>query len=243
MTEKRRIFLVAFALIALASIVLSHSLVGRFTITAYKVDGITQTYSVERNLLSSLGRSRFSFSKRKLRESLLNLPYIEEAVVKVRGNSIIINGIEKKEGLIITDGENWYFYSDTFYPIEGKDVQDLRKNYLVLLFEQEFLSRALSSTFGNEELKMIDTLKGLKESSCLITKAEYDNNNSSVFSGSLLLRLDTVGATLLLCDIREIERLEETLGIIEEEYMNSKDRVSREETKYVLQNGSLVRMR
>ena len=243
MTKKRGIFLIALSLTALLALVLPRSLRGKFTLSKYTLDGIPSTYSVESSVLSCLGRSRLSLNSRKLRANVMSLPYIENVSVKVRGNSILLSGSMAEDAIIITDGDNWYFYSDEIYQLEKKDVGDLRKQYIVLLFENDYLQSALSSSFSSEEMKMIDTLRSLKESSCLITKAEYDNNNSSVFSGSLLLGLDDIRSSLVLYDIREIGRLEETLGIIKGEYYNSKDRVSSEETEYVLQNGSLVRLR
>ena len=243
MTNKRGIFLIALSLTALLALVLPRSLRGKFTLSKYTLDGIPSTYSVESNVLSCLGRSRLSLNSRKLRANVMSLPYIENVSVKVRGNSILLSGSMAEDAIIITDGDNWYFYSDEIYQLEKKDVGDLGKQYIVLLFEKDYLQSALSSSFSSKEMKMIDTLRSLKESSCLITKAEYDNNNSSVFSGSLLLGLDDIRSSLVLYDIREIGRLEETLGIIEGEYYNSKDRVSSEETEYVLQNGSLVRLR
>ena len=243
MTKKKGIFLIALSLTALLALVLPRSLRGKFTLSKYTLDGIPSTYSVESNVLSCLGRSRLSLNSRKLRANVMSLPYIENVSVKVRGNSILLSGSMAEDAIIITDGDNWYFYSDEIYQLEKKDVGDLGKQYIVLLFEKDYLQSALSSSFSSKEMKMIDTLRSLKESSCLITKAEYDNNNSSVFSGSLLLGLDDIRSSLVLYDIREIGRLEETLGIIEGEYYNSKDRVSSEETEYVLQNGSLVRLR
>ncbi len=243
MTKKRGIFLIVLTLAAFLALLLPRSLRGKLTLSKYTLNGIPSTYSIESCVLSCLGRSRLSLNSRKLRASIMSLPYIDDVSVKVRGNSLLLSGNMAEDAIIITDGDNWYFCSDGIYQLERKDVGDLRGEYIVLLYEKDYLQRALSSSFSSEEMKMIDTLRSLKESSCLITKAEYDNNNSSVFSGSLLLGLDGIRSSLVLYDIREIGRLEETLGIIEGEYYNSKDRVSGEETEYVLQNGSLVRLR
>ena len=84
------------------------------------------------------------------------------------------------------------------------------------------------------------TLSQAFESSGLITNAEYDNNKPSIFSGTLTLYLDNIEAVLYIKDLRKVDRLEECLEIIKEEYFSSKDRMSERAKEYVLDDSLKV---
>ena len=84
------------------------------------------------------------------------------------------------------------------------------------------------------------TLSHAFESSGLITNAEYDNNKPSIFSGSLTLYLDSVEAVLIIKDLRKVDRLEECLEIIKEDYISSNDRMLERAKEYVLDDSLMV---
>ena len=243
MTKRRNITVIMVTLLFLCALVLSYGMKGRFTLEEYSFSSTFTTYSMERTVLKVIGKNRLGVSKGEIRDTLESLPYIEKAGVSVKGTALKINAEEKDEGLIITDGERWYFYSDGLSALDLRDVYPLSKRYLVLTVESSLLSSFLTSSFGSEEVKMIDTLKCVKPDSALITKAEYDNNNSNVYSGSLRLTLSSLNASLVIKDIRDISRVDEAVSIMETEYSESSDRLSGVTTEYVLSDGMLIRMR
>lgn len=243
MRYRTLLFSIPASILVLLTVLLSFRFMGAFTISSFTVEGMEATYNIEHYLLPAEGRNRSAVSLKAIKKKIEKLPYIESASIKMKGKIVKVDCTPVEDGLVITDGSDYYFYSDTLAAIDGKDVYELSDRYIVLYMEKDLLSLFLSSSFGSEELKMIDTLKGLKEHSCLITKAEYDNNNSSIFSGSLVLGLDSINSLLTLNDIRNIDRLEESLGIIESEYINSKDKLSGVRSGYLLSSGMLVKTR
>ena len=243
MTKRRNITVIMVTLLFLCALILSYGMKGRFSLEEYSFSSEFTTYSMERTALKVIGKNRLGVSKGGIRDTLESLPYIDKALISVKETVLEINAAEKEEGLIITDGERWYFYSDSLSSIDSRDVYPLSMRYLVLNVESSLLSSFLSSSFGSEEVKMIDTLKSVKPDSALITKAEYDNNNSSVYSGSLRLTLSSLNASLVIKDIRDISRVDEAVSIMETEYSESSDRLSGVTTEYVLSDGMLIRMR
>lgn len=243
MMKRRNITVIMVTLLFLCALILSYGMKGRFTLENYSFSSSFLTYSMERTALKVIGKNRLGVSKGGISNALESLPYIEKAGVSVKGTELVVTATETEEGLMITDGERWYFYSETLSSIDRSDVYPLSKRYLVLTVESSLLSSFLSSSFGSEEVKMIDTLKSVRPDSALITKAEYDNNNSSVYSGSLRLTLSSLNASLVIKDIRDISRLDEAVSIMETEYSESSDRLSGVTTEYVLSDGMLIRMR
>ena len=243
MTVRRNITVIMVTLLFLCALILSYGMKGRFTVSSFSLTSIFSTYSMECTALRNIGRNRFSLNASRIRNNIESLPYVSLCTVSVIGTELVIDVQEKEDGLIITDGERWYFCSDSLSPLDRRDVHPLSSRYLVLTVSNSLLSSFLSSSFGSGEVKMIDTLKTLKTDSALITKAEYDNNNSSVYSGSLRLTLSSLNASLVINDIRDISRLDEAVGIMKTEYSHSSDRLSGESMEYVLTDGMLIRMR
>jgi hypothetical protein len=243
MTKRRNITVIMVTLLFLCALILSYGMKGRFTLEEYSFSSAFTTYSMERTALKVIGKNRLGVPRGGIRDTLESLPYIGKVVISVKGTVLEINAEEKDEGLIITDGERWYFYCDALSSLDSRDIYPLSKRYLVLNVESTLLSSFLTSSFGSEEVKMIDTLKSVRPDSALITKAEYDNNNSSVYSGSLRLTLSSLNASLVIKDIRDISRLDEAVSIMETEYSESSDRLSGVTTEYVLSDGMLIRMR
>ncbi len=243
MTGRRLITVIMVTLLFLCALILSYGMKGRFTLSSFSFSSSFLTYSMERTALKVIGKNTLSVSRSGIRDTIESLPYMETVRVGVKGTELTVDAAEKEEGLVITDGERWYFYSETLSSLDRRDVRPLLERYLVLGVESSLLSSFLSSSFGSEELKMIDTLKSVRPDSALITKAEYDNNNSSVYSGSLRLTLSSLNASLVIKDIRDISRLDEAVSIMETEYSESSDRLSGVSTEYVLSDGMLIRMR
>ena len=236
MMKKKYIILFFILLFSSFLLMLSLNLKGNLKITDWSIINLPDTWNIEHNLLLSEGKRKILFSKRSVERSVEALPYIKSADVKINGNTVNLSGVIK-EGLIILSGYKWYFYSDELYALDKRDVYDIKDEYIILVVDE------IELLLGKAEKRMIESLISLSSSNCLITSAEYDNNNSSVFSGSLTVNLDSISSKLVIGDIREIDRLEEALKIIENEYLKSKDRLGGEIIEYSLSSGSLIKMR
>lgn len=243
MRAKKSIIVMAISIVSAAMVLLSLSLMGFSKISAASYDGILKTYSVERAVLRALGRSRFNLIYSGIRKEIEELPYISSCTLSRKGETIALDGEIVEDGVIITDKENYYFYYDTLLPLDKRDVGVLKDDYTLLYVEPSLLEEFIFSDFGADEKKMINTLKNLKSQFGLITTAEYDNNNSSVFSGSLVVKLPLYNATLVVEDIRDASRIGEALLLIEKEYQESKDRVSGDYNEYRVSQNLLMKMR
>lgn len=237
MTKKRFLLLFSAFFLSLFMLFLSERMIGEAEITSFNIKGLPDTWNIEREMLSILGRNKNLLSKRKLERTIEGLPYVDSADIIINSNGMELSGERVKDAVIIYDGSNYYFYTGELEILDRRDVYDIVDDYILLVVDSSFLIST-----GTGEKMMMNTLKGLETSNRLITRAEYDNNNSSAFSGSLTLSLDSVSAVLVVEDIREIDRLEEALKIIENEYLESKERFG-EKNEYLLSSGSLIKMR
>ena len=243
MKAKSSITLIALFLAALVLLYLSYGLVGSFTLENWTLEGLPQTYSVESVLLGAMGRNRLAVSKKDMEKTISGLPYVENVSVKTKGKTLRVSGESIKDAIVITDGDEWYLWSEGFSSLDRRDASALSESLLVLRIDSDILSSALSYSFSRSEEKMMDTLIQLGHSSNLITTAEYGNNNSGGYPLSLKLGLDSLSSTLILVDAGDAERLEEALGIIENEYAQRNDRLSGVRTEYVLTGGRLIETR
>ncbi len=243
MKTKSSITLIAVFLATLVLLYLSYGLVGKFTLEEWSLEGLPQTYSIESVLLGAMDRNRLSVSKREIAKTISDLPYVENVSVKTKGKTLFVEGEEKGDSLVITDGEKWYLWSDGFSLLDRRDASALSGYHAVLRVDSDILSSALDCSFSRTEEQMIAVLIQLTQSSNLITTAEYGNNNSGVYPLSLKLGLDSLSSTLILADAGDAERLEEALGIIENEYAQRTDRLSSVSTQYVLTGGRLIETR
>lgn len=243
MKVKNSLILSSVLVLALILLYLSYFLVGRFTLDSYSLSSIPLTYSVESFLLSALGRNRLSVSSKTIKSSLLSLEYVTSAEVLFRGKEIIVSGKIEEEGVIITDGERWYFFSSSLSPLSEKDVSVLSSSYTILRVDKELIESMIEYSPSRNELKMISILSQLKQSSNLITMAEYGNNEMVGYPLSLTLRLDSLSSALIVENISDAGRIEEALEIIENEYEQTERFTVGEWRTYVLSGGRLIETR
>ena len=243
MKVKASIVAISISITLAFLVLLSLSMMGDFEITSSSFDGIFRTYRVESAALKAVGRGRFNPVLKSIEKEIEALNYISSCKVTQKGQTVFVSGETVEDGIIISDRENYYFYSDNLSLLDKRDIGVLADNYTLLYVEPSLLEEFLSSLFGTDEKKMLSTLKDLKSQFGLITKAEYDNNNSSVFSGSLVLTLPSLDSVLVVEDIRDCSRIGEALEIIEKEYKESKDRVDVKFNEYRISQNLLMKMR
>ena len=86
MTRSRKIFFMSFSLLTIIFLILSASIVGRFTIKSVEVKEIPETWNVMSLLLREKGRNVLSLNKRGIKKEIEKLIYIERADVGVHDN-------------------------------------------------------------------------------------------------------------------------------------------------------------
>ncbi len=243
MSKKKSALIISVSVLPAVFVLISLFWMGSFKISSCSLDGIPGTYSVESALLRISGRSKLNlFFSTRVKE-IDALPYIADCRIESKGRTLTLLGDTVREAVIITDKKNYYFYSDSLIPLDKRDVNTLKDEYTLLYVEPALLEEFLFYDFGQDEKAMINTLKELKSQFGLITTAEYDNNNSSVFSGSLLVKLPSYNAILVLEDIRYCSRIGEALKIIERQYIKSNDRVNSGVSEYRISQNLLIKMR
>ena len=241
MKKKSYLYLLSFISLSLFVLLFSFLLKGKFLLESFSSPSFT-SYSIEKILLNAIGHNSLFISKGKLEREVESLSYVDKAEIEYLDGNIILSLLLSEDGVIITDRERYYFYSGSLTELDSRDSSDLRKKYTLLEVSSFFLNSLIDANSTNEEIKMLDTLKSLRQSS-LITKAEYGNNNSSIYSGSLRLFLDSIECVVIVDDIRFIERLDEALDILQEDYLSSKERLGEKENEFILSSSSLTKLR
>ena len=240
MTRSRKICFMSFSLLTIIFLILSASIVGRFTIKSVEVKEIPETWNVMSLLLREKGRNVLSLNKRGIKKEIEKLIYIERADVGVHDNVLTVTGILPQCGVLLYDGRRTAFVGECEKgEIDSKDYIALQGGFLTLEVTPVLFDIILGSN-DEKYTSLMMTLSHAFESSGLITNAEYDNNKPSIFSGTLTLYLDNIEAVLYIKDLRKVDRLEECLEIIKEEYFSSKDRMSERAKEYVLDDSLKV---
>ena len=240
MTRSRKIFFMSFSLLTIIFLILSASIVGRFTIKSVEVKEIPETWNVMSLLLREKGRNVLSLNKRGIKKEIEKLIYIERADVGVHDNVLTVTGILPQCGVLLYDGRRTAFVGECEKgEIDSKDYIALQGGFLTLEVTPVLFDIILGSN-DEKYTSLMMTLSHAFESSGLITKAEYDNNKTSIFSGSIVLKLDSVEAVLTINYLRKINRLEECLEIIKEDYNSSLDRMMETPKEYILDESLMV---
>lgn len=233
-------FLILFSILLL----LSFNMLGLFTCKDYLIQTVPKTYRIESELVKTIGKNSLLLNRREIKKSILNNPYITEVDLKLNKNTVIVDGEISNDGLIIVSDNSSYFYSDSLLSeLDYKDIYALKDYYIVLNIDKETLLFIQRYGISDELLSLLSSLSHESSLTRLITRAEYDNNNSSIFSGSLYLYLDQFEAILIIEDIREIDKIKEAILFIEKNYNDSKNRLNGERKKYLLSSSQLIEMR
>ena len=240
MTRSKKTCLLIFSILSIVFLILSTSIVGRFTIKGVEVDGIPRTWSAMSIVLSEKGRNILTVDRRRIKKEIENLLYVTSVSVSIENNTLRVNGLKPHSGVLLVDGTRTAFISDDNKGIvDSKDYYALKSSFLTIEVTPVLFNVIVESK-DEKYSSLMATLSHAFESSGLITKAEYDNNNSSIFSGSLVVYLDDLEAILNIKDLRKIDKLEECIEIIREEYYSSKNRMIENPKEYVLEDSLMV---
>ncbi len=233
-------FLILFSILLL----FSFNMLGHFTCKDYLIQRMPKTYTIESELVKTIGKNSLLLNRRDIKKTILNNPYITKVDLKLNKNTVILDGEISEAGLIIKSDNLSYFYCDGILSeLDYKDIYALKDYYIVLNIDRETLLFIQNYGISDELLSLLSSLSHESSLTRLITRAEYDNNNSSIFSGSLYLYLDQLESILIVEDIREIDKIKEAILFIEKNYNDSKTRLNSERKKYLLSSSQLIEMR
>ncbi len=208
------------------------------------VDDIdTKTYSMTpsmfRILSGALGASYSSLPEYRMLHDIESLPYIRNASFSYEAGTLLLNA-ENAEGAILVTPENAYFQTDdirTEIPLE--DTAVLSQIYPVIGVTDGELSE--------EEWAFLESaLNELVSAPCdvrLISWIEYVNN---IEDGLMELRiaLPLLNTSILVKDPSALDRLDESIGIIEEENSSVPGRtVFSPSSLYELHSDRLIRIK
>ena len=240
MSWSKKISLMFFSLLSIVFLILSTSIVGRFTLKEVEIQGLPETWNIMSLVLSEKGRNKLTVDKRRIKKEIESLLYVSSAEVSIKNNVLVVDGIQPELGVLLVDGTRTAFISeDKKGVMDSKDYHALSDSSLTVEVSP-VLFDVITSSKDEKYTTLMMSLAHAFESSGLITKAEYDNNKTSIFSGSIVLELDSVEAVLTINDLRKINRLEECLEIIKEDYYSSLDRMMETPKEYILDESLMV---
>lgn len=199
------------------------------------------SYSIKSTVSKNLFSSYWLCPKGRIWKEIVNKGYISKIESTFSDNTLILNCIGVDDGVVITDFESAYFYSDGIYhEIDSRDVEGLRKEYLVVDMESVYLEYLLR--YGNtSELKdLMDVLAGLDCPLSLITRAYFDNNNADG-TICIVLQFDSLSSDLVISDLRRLEYLPACILAISKENNSFRYDTIFSETHYELKSYGLVR--
>ena len=137
------------------------------------------SYSVKSTVSKTLYSSYLMIPKGRIRKELSSNGYIAEIESTFSDNTLIFNCIGVDEGVVVTDFESAFFYSDGFYTeIDIRDIGHLGKKYLVVDMDSVYLEYLIRYGNASELKALMDGLAGLECPLSLITRAYFDNNNA-----------------------------------------------------------------
>lgn len=238
--KKSKIILLSVSLISLIFLILSVNLRGRFSVSSFVLNGLPSTWTIESLLSSKTDKNIYAAGSYSIKREIQSLPYVSKVKVSIRNGVVKVDGAKVDDAILLSDGSRVAFITENgSFHLDEKDYLGLKESYLTVWTSESFLD---SEKDGKKSFfsSFVPYLSSLGESSDLITKAEYDNNKPSIFSGSLTLTLTPLDSILIVEDLRMVVRLKEALEMIEKEYLASSERLSGEVKEYVLADSSLV---
>lgn len=199
------------------------------------------SYSVKSTVSKTLYSSYLMIPKGRIWKELSSNGYIAGIESTFSDNTLIFNCIGVDEGIVVTDFESAFFYSDGFYTeIDIRDIGHLGKEYLVVDMDSVYLEYLIRYGNASELKALMDGLAGLECPLSLITRAYFDNNN---VDGTicLVLQFDSLSSTLVISDLRRIEYLPACISAISKENNSFRYDTIFSVTHYELKSYGLVR--
>ena len=212
-------------------------------LTVRSIDIPYPAASVMRALLPMKGRSYLSASRNAAASEIATLPYIEDVSMRYEKGTLEVSPSLREGGIILaSDRRAAVLFGSELFSVSLEDIPVLSGIYPVVGIDDAYLEYSMLRGLPES---MLDTIyHGLSAAGAtsLITWMEYDNNS---ISGSpvLTMAIPDLNASLSIMDQSAAARIEESLGIIRDEYIAAgSDAVFGETAHYGLYGDGLVRI-
>ncbi len=212
-------------------------------LTVRSIDIPYPAASVMRALLPMKGRSYLSASRNAAASEIATLPYIEDVSMRYEKGTLEVSPSFREGGIVLaSDRRAAVLFGSGLFSVSLEDIPVLSGIYPVVGIDDAYLEYSMLRGLPES---MLDTIyHGLSAAGAtsLITWMEYDNNS---ISGSpvLTMAIPDLNASLSIMDQSAAARIEESLGIIRDEYIAAgSDAVFGETAHYGLYGDGLVRI-
>ena len=133
MSWSKKISLMFFSLLSIVFLILSTSIVGRFTLKEVEIQGLPETWNIMSLVLSEKGRNKLTVDKRRIKKEIENLLYVSSAEVSIKNNVLVVDGIQPELGVLLVDGTRTAFISeDKKGVMDSKDYHALSDSFLTV---------------------------------------------------------------------------------------------------------------
>ncbi len=227
----------SFLLLAAAVLIAARSL-PVMSISSVRVSGIPMTPSVARLTSPALGTFYPAVERREIREGIEALPYVGKAMLSYEKNALVVEAAMDR-GLVLISSENASFYDGKeLFPITLEDAGALSGTCAMVSVPD-------AGNITQSMAEMLSALVATELDPNLITWIEYCNNiGSGEEPAELRIALPELNASVILTEPAAVDRLDETIGIIEAENRRNPGRtVFSPPLEYELCGDSLTRLK
>ena len=166
---------------------------------------------------SSLLANYYRLDLTDLRESLEAIGYVDKADIRFWNGKLTFSLSNPEKGLLLVSSDNSFLYDgNTLREINREDVNLLGKSYSLVNIDDSYL--LYLKRYGTNESfeRLVHPLFDLGDYTTLITRAEFDNNNSTG-NGRIKLYLDSLNSVLTIAELQNSERVADSIKAIERE--------------------------
>lgn len=212
-------------------------------LTVRSIDIPYPAASVMRALLPMKGRSYLSASRNAAASEIATLPYIEDVSMRYEKGTLEVSPSFREGGILLaSDRRAAVLFGSELFSVSLEDIPVLSGIYPVVGIDDAYLEYSMLRGLPESMLDTISHGLSAAGATSLITWMEYDNNS---ISGSpiLTMAIPDLNASLSIMDQSAAGRIEESLGIIRDEYIAAgSDAVFGETAHYGLYGDGLVRI-
>ena len=212
-------------------------------LTVRSIDIPYPAASVMRALLPMKGRSYLSASRNAAASEIATLPYIEDVSMRYEKGTLEVSPSLREGGIVLaSDRRAAVLFGSELFSVSLEDIPVLSGIYPVVGIDDAYLEYSMLRGLPESMLDTISHGLSAAGATSLITWMEYDNNS---ISGSpvLTMAIPDLNASLSIMDQSAAGRIEESLGIIRDEYIAAgSDAVFGETAHYGLYGDGLVRI-
>ncbi|GEM_PF-3022288 len=206
------------------------------------ISGIA-TYSEKKILSSCLYESVLLSNIGSLEKRIEDLAYVEKAEISFHRKRILLKADINERGLLIKSGDDVCFYDGaSLSHIDFKDLESLKRTYIVLDVDKDYLVYLKKYGFLPEFSLVIDSMLDLDGRETLITKAEF-SNNETIESGVLNLEFESLSSKLIVDDLTKLSYLDDCIDMICSDIEDRRSETIFSDSLYRLESGGLYRLK